>query len=78
MKRFVKIVNDQKPFTIFTNISSYIFDRVLNTPLQYASNQYLEHEKSPDMLYLQITFLLLIMKTFLLFIKSGGTKNSRK
>ena len=51
-----------------------MFDRVPNTPLQHISNQVLEHVKSPNMPYIEITFLWLMIKIFLLFVKFGGTK----
>ena len=57
MERFAKIVNARKWFTIFANAPPWMFDRVLNTPQQYTSNQFLEHVKSPYMPYLKITFL---------------------
>ena len=52
MERFAKIVNARKWFTIFANAPPWMFDRVLNTPQQYTSNQFLEHVKSPYMPYL--------------------------
>ena len=33
MERFVNVVNGFQPLVFLQNVSSYMFDRVLNTPL---------------------------------------------
>ena len=55
-----------------------MFHRVLNTPLQYSSNQFLQQVKSPNMLYLEIPFLWLMKKIFLLKFEGRKVSSLKK